>query len=519
MYKSLISKLKAAAAGGGGGQLPPVAPAKVKPKQQSWPGYVTSTRTSDALINKVDPGLANVDITSTYRLGRSTNEVLRNLVRANPDLSAACAAYLRVGIPERYIVLAHDPDGTVNDDATRYAWEIMQRFDKLPAYDSGFSQVDSIRSNSEALAKEGLLYGGLAMELVLDKGRMPYKFQPVHVPSLKFYPDNAGGTKGLKPVQDVGGEEIDLDIATFFMVWIDPSLLDAYTQSPLEAAIQPVLASSQFFADMRRLLQRHVYPRYDVMIDEEKLRNFIPPEVLADEEQLPAYMNTVISDVETTINNLGVDEALVHFDFITLQYIKNDDGQGVAEKFAKVKEILDANLAKGARTMPAVLGNGSGSQNVASSETTLFMLSANSMVRMKLQELYSKALTLAVRLGGADVTVSFEFDPIELRPETELHAFKTQYHEGIKDKWSLGLMSDMEASMRLMYKPTPKTFQPLSGTYFMTGGDPNGQAAAKAGLENAYSGTGVGGGQSGGGADTQSRKSNAPTEKKGGQKK
>src|SRR5690606_9383583 len=126
-----------------------------------------------------------------------TPEVIRQLARANPDLSAALSAYLRVGIPEKYIAIATDPDGTVNDDGCRIAWEILQRMDKLPSPESGFSQVDSIRSNSEALGKEGLIQGALAAELVLDKARMPYKIAPVGVEKLKFYPDDAGGTKGL----------------------------------------------------------------------------------------------------------------------------------------------------------------------------------------------------------------------------------------------------------------------------------------------------------------------------------
>lgn len=515
MFKSFYTRV-AAAVKGGGGQLPPVAPPKVKPKQQAYPAFVTSLKPSSAILQKTDPQLANVDITNTYRLGRSTNEVIRNLARANPDLSAALSAYLRVGIPEKYIAIARDPDGTVNEDATRLAWEILQRFDKLPAYDAGFSQVGSIRSSSEALAKEGLLYGGMAMELVLDKGRLPYTLQPIFVPSIKFYEDSKGGTKGLKPVQDVGGTEIDLDIPTFFMVWLDPSLNDPYPQSPFDAAIQPVLMSSTFLADLRRVMSRHVYPRYDVTIDEEKLRKAIPPEVLADPDKLPVWMNNTVNEIESTINGLSIEEALVHWDFIVVQYIKGDDGGGTAEKFATIKDIIDANLAKGAKVMPAVLGNGSGSQNVASTETLLFSLGANSMVRLKLQELYSRAFTLAVRLFGHDVTVSFEFDEIELRPETELEAFKTMRFERLCKEWGLGVIGDMEFCLRVNGVPMPKGFKSQTGSIELK--DILGVKPMDA-QGNGYSGTGAGGGQSGGGAAGQSRSSSTPEQAKGGQKK
>lgn len=516
-WRDYLPSVFGATSKGGGGQLPPVAPPKTKPKQQSYPGYITSTRVTDAAIPKTDPLVANLDIVQAFRNTQTTQQALRGLARTNPDLSAALSAYIRVGIPENYIALARNPDGSVNDDATRLAFEMLQRFDKLAGgYDTGFSQVDSVRSVSEALAKEGMLYGAMGLELVLDKGRFPFKFQPVTVTTIKFYPDNKGGLKGLRPVQVIGGEEIDLDIATFFMTWIDPNLLDPYPQGPFEPAIQPVLMSAQFMMDLRRVLQRHVYPRYNVTINEEILRKNTPPEILMDPDKLVAYCNSRIAEVESSINGLNPEDAIIHFDFITVEFVKYDDGQGTAEKFKVLEEIINANLAKGAKTLPAILGNGAGSQNIASTETMLFLMSANSMVRMKLQETYSKALTLAVRLYGLDVTVSFEFDDIELRPETELEAFKTMRFERYCKQWGLGLMSDMEFCMRVNYMPTPPGFQTQAGTITLMDilgiqqADPNG---------NAFSGTGAGGGQSGGGAATQSRKPGTPQQSRGNPKK
>lgn len=508
-------KAPSGGSGGGGGQLPPIAPPKVKPKGQGYPGYVQNLTPSTSALPRTDLNLAVTDIVNSFRLGRDTPTVLRNLARANPDLAAAVSAYLRVGIPEKYIAIARDPDGTVNDDATRLAWEILQRFDKLPDYSSGFSQTGSIRTVAEALAKEGILYGGMSSELVLDKGRLPYKFQPIHVPSLKFYEDDYGPSRGLKPVQVVSGTEIDLDIPTFFMVYLDPSLVDPYPQSPMEAAIQPVLTSQQFINDLRRVMQRHVYPRYDIGIDEEKVRNIIPPEVLnGPPEDLDAFLNNLLAQVENTINELGVEEALVHWNFITVQYVKGDDT--TADRFNSLKEIIDANLAKGARTMPAVLGNGSGSQNVASTETMLFTLNANASVRLKLHEIFSQMLTLACRLFGQDVTVTFEFDEIELRPATELEAFKTMRFERLTKMYALGMIGAMEFCLRVNGFPMPKGFTDESGSLSISdilaikSADP---------ADNAYSGTGAGGGQSGGGAATQSRKPGTPEKSKGGQGK
>jgi hypothetical protein len=284
----------------------------------------------------------------------------------------------------------------------------------------------------------------MAMELVLDKTRLPSQFAPVPVSNLIFYEDG----KGTKPVQKVGGDEIDLDIATFFYVALDPSLYDVYPQSPMESALQPVLAATTFLSDMRKLCARHIYKRYDISINEEKLRERMPEDVAADPELTSAWLNTVIADIDSVITDLGVDEALVHYDFFEIKYIEGDGGDTPAT-FDTVNTLLAGKIATATKTPPSVLGMGSSTQNVASTETLMFMMMANGTIRLKLQELYSKALTLAVRLMGLDVTVEFEFDEIELRPANEMQAFRAMRYENLTNLVSIGWMTDEEACLRL----------------------------------------------------------------------
>lgn len=492
---------------GGGSKLAPMEEPKVKPKQVSFPGHMTGTAAQKSLLPRNDLNLANVDITSTYRFGRDTSTTLRNLVRGNPDLGGAVAAHLRMGIPEKYIPPAYNPDGSFNVDATRFCLELLNRIDKMPGWETGFSTTGSIRSVSEAMAFELVVEGALAVELVLNKARQPWYFAPVAVPLIKFYDDHSGGTKSLKPVQVVGGEEIDLDVPNFFMIWLDPSLLDAYPHSPIEAAIQPVLAGTTFLNDLRRLCERHVWPRYDLSIDAEKLARHMTEEEVLDDEKKKVFLNETFAAVQDMINNAGVEEALIHFDFLVVAFVKGQDGD-VPDTFNTVKDIYDAKIATGAKSMGSILGHGTGTQNIASTETLLAMLTANGMVRLKLQEAYSKMLTLSCRLMGMDVTVSFEFDDIDLRPAMELESFKAQKQSRLKEQLSLGIIDDDEFSLRLTGRLPRPGHAPLAGTMFM---DP--AKTDEAG--NSYSGTAVGGGQSGGGAGTQARKPATPAKKRG----
>jgi hypothetical protein len=496
---------------GAGGQLPPPEVPKVKPKQTGFPGHVTRTVAGTAALPKNDPNYANRDLVQEARFAASTSDVLRTLFRANPDMSAALSAHLRMGLPEKYIVYARDPDGSFNVDATRLLLELARRLDTMPGYDAGFNPAGTLRSTAEALGKEIVIEGAMCMELVLDSSRLPRMFAPIAARQIKFYDDWKDGTKTVKPVQDVGGEEIDLDIPNFFMTWLDPSLIDVYPQAPMESAVQPTLASQKFLNDLRRLCERHVYPRYDVTIDLEKLKPHIPAETLLDEQKLAAFLNTVFQQVQDTVNQLGVDEALVHYDFATISFIEGQDGD-VPNTFDTVKDIYNGKIATATRSTPTILGHGSGTANVASTETLIAMLTSNSMVRIKVQEIFSKAFTLAANLFGHQVTAHFEFDEIELRPSSEVEAFKSLRQDRLLRQVSLGYMTDEEACLRLTGNLPPTGFTPHFNTMFM---DP--VSGVEAG-DNNYSGTGAGGGQSGGGAASQSRKSSAPTAKRGAPK-
>jgi hypothetical protein len=132
---------------------------------------------------------------------------------------------------------------------------------------------------------------------------------------------------------------------------------------------------------------------------------------------------------------------------------------------AKVQEVLNAKLVSGAKTLPVTLGFTS-TASAGSVESLLFIKQADS-VRRKLNECYSRALTVAIRLMGVEGYVEFEYDTINLRPEEELEAFKSMRQSRVLQLLSLGFMTDAEAGLKLTGHLPPAGFKPLSGTGFM----------------------------------------------------
>jgi hypothetical protein len=224
------------------------------------------------------------------------------------------------------------------------------------------------------------------------------------------------------------------------------------------------------------------------------------------------------------VNTMNPEDAIVHFNFFTVKTVETKSNE--ATEFETVKNIYDEKVSTGAKVMPSILGHGSGSQNVASTETMIFMLSANGMVRLKLQEILSKAMTLTVRLFGQDVTVEFLFDDINLRPELETESFRSMKQARILELLSLGFLEDDEASLALTGELTPAGFKPLSGTGFFTpitgqgerpnpagGGAGDGTSSDPANPNKKASPLG-----NKQGASQQGQKSDAPSKPKGPQK-
>ena len=88
------------------------------------------------------------------------------------------------------------------------------------------------------------------------------------------------------------------------------------------------------------------------------------------------------------------------------------------------------------------------------------------MLRSKLNEFYSRALTVGVRIMGQDCYVEFAYANLDLRPAAELEAYRSMEQSRILEQLSLGLIPDEEACIMLTGNLPPVGYKPLSGTMF-----------------------------------------------------
>lgn len=445
--------------------LPPLIDPKVPNKPQATQSYSTRTKTAtgDVKLSAADRRTANIDLLS-LRNGTSTKSTIRDLAKVSPDLSASVWAYQRMVVTRGFSAIARNLDGTVNVEGTQLVQQLISRFNFLTDYNDGFSGMSSIHALAESLALELRLYGSCAGELVLDKARVPNRIVPISTTQIEFWEDKSGY---VYPVQKANGQEINLDQPTFFYEALDQDLLTGYSDPPMEAALQAVLADTEFTNDVRRVIKRALHPRLSAVINSELFRKSIPMDIMGDDQKVRAYRENYISAVEQTVNGLEPDDALVAFDTITFSYLNNGNVT-LGSEWETLQNLVNAKTASGTKSPPTVLGHGTGSQNIASTETLLFLRYCEG-VQNKLNSFFSRAFTVATRLLGQDCYVQFEFDRIDLRPDAELEAFKTMKQSRVLDQLSIGLISDEEAAIQLTGRLPAVGLQKLSGTFFMAG--------------------------------------------------
>ena len=421
------------------------------------PSYRTVVGGTAAALQRADRQLLNSDRLGV-RTTSTTRDAIRQLSYSSPDVSASIYANLRTGIPDSYTMVARNMDGGIDVPATQLAQELLRRITYLGNVDGSFGAQISLQSLSESLGRELLMYGALAGEVALDKARVPASLNAISVTKLKLYDED----KAWKPVQIVGGEELDLDTPTFIYVSLDQDLLDPYSSSPLESAQQPVVFDLDFNNDIRRALKRAVLPRLIANIDSELIKKNTPPDVLNDPNKFATYKQDIINAVQGVVNGAAPEDAFISFSEVEYAFVNG--GQDPSAIIEKMQKVINSKLQTGVKTMPVVLGHG-GSANTSSAESLLFLKNAN-IVRVKLNEFYSKAMTIAVRLMGQDCYVEFKYDSLDLRPEGELEAYKSMKQSRLLDLLSLGLVTDEEVSIALTGNLPPAGYKPLTGTMF-----------------------------------------------------
>lgn len=488
--------------GGSAADLPVVAIPKIKGKGGiAMPTiFTTATPSQTSALTDTDRSTSNIDLT-TLRTTGSTKQNVAIFAKVNAELSAATDAYIRLAITDAIAPAYDRTTGLIDPIGTALVQQWIRQNDLIGQYDQGYNPNWTMRALLEAYAQELRYFGSCSSEIVLDQARVPTRIVPIGSRDIKWFP---GKNKWAVPVQVVGGVNVSLDIPAFIFTSLDQSLYTAYSESPMEPALQPVLFGLQLLNDIRRTIRISLNPRAVITLSTEELQRMVPPEAAQDEEKLLAFYNSFTSQVAAAIDGLEPQDALVILD--TMEYKILDRGNSsLSAEYEQLSSMADSKTSSGAKVLPGVIGRGTNSSS-ASTESMIFIKQVQGALQRPLNDHMSRVLTFIVRMLGIDSVVKYKLGDINLRPETELEAFYVQKQTRVMELLSLGFIDDNTASLELTGDLPTGEFEPLSGTKFYE------PLVVDPTATNPYSGSPAGGspGQDGGGGAQNEGLSNTP---------
>jgi hypothetical protein len=446
---------------------------------------VESKTPKDALIPNQQNHYSTRD-PKTLRSQGLVTEAIRVLSKENGNLSTS--VYNMVQIADSgWKVAAYLPSTSeFSEEGTMLAKNVIASMDTLHDYTEGFGRKRPIPMIVQTLLREGIITSGCAIELVLDKGLYPDRFQVVDYSTLKWASDGKGSRYPVQTGFESGafggdpGIDIKLDIATFYAETLHLEADTAYGTSILRASLDSSFASSEFIADMRRSLFKSGHSRLTATLDTTRIAETASPEVKKDSVKLAAYLNKVKGEVEEALADMSPEDSVVAFDTVVF---KTEDIGGTKSDYTGLLAAINNQEATALKTPPSILGmRSAGSQSLSNSETLIFLKGA-AAIQTPVEAIMSRALTTAVRLYGSDVYVKFKFNPIDLRPESELEAFHTMKETRLLRRLSLGLITDAQFYYEMDIPPNPAAPK-LSGTNFQVDGGSQSTQTTRGGMED-----------------------------------
>ena len=329
------------------------------------------------------------------------------------------------------------------------------------SYQEGYADKRGLSAYLETMLLEVILTGGVGLELVLDKARLPRDLNIFGYDSIVWV---AKGNGRKVPAQkDAQGNLIELNLPTIFVAESMKPASRRYAIPLLHSGLQRVVHYETFLSDSWKVITRAGMSRLVVSLDYDKVVQSAAPEVRNDPAKLSAYLEEVRTVHQTVLSDLAPEDALVTYSLAEVAALKVT---GEKAEIGDLMNQLSGMVATALKSNPSHLGlRIGGSQNTSTTEALLVAKTAK-LFQKPVEEVLGQALTLACRLYGADVNVTFEFNDIDLRPASELEAYLAIKQNRVLELLSLHRVNDEEAQAMLGLGSLPPQAEQLAGTNF-----------------------------------------------------
>ncbi len=231
---------------------------------------------------------------------------------------------------------------------------------------------------------------------------------------------------------------------------VDPTPGDApYGRSLVTPAIFSSLFLLSLLHDLRRVVAQQGYPRLDLEVVSERLKEMMPEDMEDDPERQDAWVEGVINEIATMYAQLQPDDAYVHMDVVK---VNRPVGAVDASSLGAVDSLIRAverMAIRGLKTMPLLMGsNEAVSETHANRQWEIHVAGVKALQHLA-EQMIGHLLTLALQMQGLRSVVVFRF--AELRASEALRDAQTEAAviDNAKQKYLAGWISQAEAALEV----------------------------------------------------------------------
>jgi hypothetical protein len=201
---------------------------------------------------------------------------------------------------------------------------------------------------------------------------------------------------------------------------------------------RPLFSSALFCAlfllgvlhDLRRVIQQQGYPRIDIEIDLEKLRDSMPEDMGSDPQEFMDWAEGVVKLVQSVYSGLEPDDAYIHASFIQVNKqtvgATNTSSLGAIDGLFKALERMTTRAAK---SMPLLMATTDGvSEANANRQWEIYAAFIKSIQQLG-ETMLEHQFGLAMQAKGVYASVDFKFAELraaELLRDAQVELLNTQ---------------------------------------------------------------------------------------------
>ncbi len=382
---------------------------------------------------------------------------LFKLFAANDSsFSASLYTHLRMMV-DKYTLTAYKTNKTIYKEGQEYLSSLVEKLDYEDNWAEGFSQASTLLDQIGRIGRNILTSDNASSAIFLEINSDTYELERIYpIDCDRVFFDTTDGTgfnakkTPPKPYIYQNGQKVSLNIVNFLWQPLDPDAEELVGNNPLRPALRNTFTKIEFLENLRKVLKNQAWPKIKVVLDGEAAVNQAPMEVRNDAKKLIEFLNSYISDVKDQLTNIEADQNLVVWDSVKemsfLESKNNFDPRPIAE-------LLDSEAISSLKAPPSTVGKGGSTktgEGLASAELVIFRRTIKAL-RRNIENVLSRAFTLALRLKGLQGYAKYRLKEFSLRPPEESSQFNQILQQNIIDAWNTGSIGTAEKDRKIRY--------------------------------------------------------------------